>query len=78
MTATTVQSHHRPTLSMISMLVAGAAATISVVAITTDDVGPRTATAIVTPQRDLQQPSPQEVRAGASDDCLIRGLIVRC
>jgi hypothetical protein len=78
MTATTVQRHHRPTLPLISMLVAGAAATISVVAITTDDVGPRPATAIVTPQRDSQQPSAQELRTGAAGDCRARALTVRC
>lgn len=76
MTATTVHQH-RPTLPLLSMLVAGAAATISIVAITTDDVGPRPATAIVTPQSD-RQPSPQEIPAAAAGDCLTRALVVRC
>ena len=76
MTATTVH-HHRPTLPMISMLVAGAAAAISVVAITTDDVGPRPVAAIVTPQSD-SQPSPQKIPAGDAADCLTRALVVRC
>jgi hypothetical protein len=76
MTAATVH-HHRPTLPILSMLVAGAAATISVVAITNDDVGPGPATPIVTPQSH-SQPSPQELESGAAGDCLTRALVVRC
>jgi hypothetical protein len=82
MTATTVHQH-RPTLPLISMLVAGAAASISVIAITTDDVGPRPATAIVTPQPPAQEPpaaAPDQVRStGApAGDCLTRAPVVRC
>ena len=84
MTATTV-SQHRPTLPLISMLVAGAAVAISVVAIATDDVASRPATAIVTPQNNGQPPAQKtpveldQVRGvGAPADCLTRAPVVRC
>ena len=85
MTATTV-SQHRPTLPLISMLVAGAAVTISVVAIATDDVGSRPTTAIVTPQNN-GQPSAQMAPAELDQvrgvgvpagDCLTQAPVVRC
>jgi hypothetical protein len=76
MTATTVPQHHRTALPLISLLVAGAAATISVVAITTDDVA-RPPAVVVAPQSVSQLPPP-EVRAGAAGSCLTHALIVRC
>lgn len=85
MTATTVHQR-RPVLPLISMLVAGGAVAISVVAVATDDVGSRPTTPIVTPDdgqspaRATPAPEPEPARSGTAPagDCLIRATVVRC
>jgi hypothetical protein len=51
-TATTARAQHRPVLPLLSLIVASAAAAISVVAIATDDVNSSPSRAIVTAQAD--------------------------
>ncbi len=88
MTATTAITtggrHQRPRLPLASLALAGAALTVSLIAITTDD---ESAPSNVVTAQD-QTPAPARAPAGsaatdgangsATGDCLARAVIVRC
>ncbi len=85
MTAATVH-HHRPTLPVLSMLVAGAALSLGAVAIATDDVStPQPSPVVGTPA--AEEPAvPVATRAGSgsagvdAEECPFPapGVVVRC
>jgi hypothetical protein len=87
MTATAITTggrHHRPLLPLASLALAGAALTVSLVAISTDNDS--AASKMVTSQdqtpsaaQPKAEPSaPGDASGSATGDCLARVVIVRC